>query len=789
MNGCFDQWKALTTRCNPIEGGVGTRMYESFYRLRKTPFRLTPDPSFFFESRTHKRGAAYLCYAMQQGEGFVVITGKPGTGKTELMLNLIREFDDPHVVFAKIVSTNVNADDFLALVAASFGLSSEGLGKGILLKTLENFFIACARQDKQVFLLIDEAHNLSTTSLTELSMLSNFQLGEKAILRCFLLGQESLAKKLEKPKLAHLKQRVIASAHLDPMNEAETAEYIKHRLTLAGWRGDPRFHDDAYPLIYKFTGGIPRQINFFCHRLLLQGYIDELHKIDAGVVRGVIKELLEETTVAHAPCNPDEHFTVPFPNTRTSVRQRNRLHVANMQKPRTSAPLLKVVANQALAIKPESTFPATEKKSTGSALITSPANLADADVLQELARDGARRLLRMLTQDSQADRELRASVAFYIRTESARLMSPDSIRQLNATIPVAPAHSPPVRTSQRLSSAGKWAAVASIAVFAVIVSPQLQHTDKPVIPANSADDSKATNRLTVAMLMPIGENRISASGPVTIIDSPQSNNSLTTLGISLADIVTEANPPSTTKATEQLTVEQHKLPETNNALRQKKEEKKAENMPIRLANNNKTTILPQTAKPPSQSLKTRPPPEHRKPVGISNTPAVVFPLSPPPSLAPTKPAKDQSKPVTPSATPKQTPVTGNPVESTTTETDIPAADLKILLSRLTSAYEAGNLRKLVSVFAENAHSNNKTSLNAIEDDYRKLFDVTDMRKMMISNIQWEKIKNRMRGKGNFQLVVREKGAGRVTSYDGSIEFDVAQSTRGIVITQLDYRYD
>ncbi|NOX91877.1 MAG: hypothetical protein GXP18_05350, partial [Gammaproteobacteria bacterium] len=123
------------------------------------------------------------------------------------------------------------------------------------------------------------------------------------------------------------------------------------------------------------------------------------------------------------------------------------------------------------------------------------------------------------------------------------------------------------------------------------------------------------------------------------------------------------------------------------------------------------------------------------------------------------------------------------------ETGIPKADLKILLSRLTSAYEAGNLRKLVSVFAENARSNDKISLDEIEDDYRKLFDVTDMRKMMINDVQWKTFKNRMRGKGNFQLVVREKGAGRVVSYDGSIRFDVAQGTRGIVITQLDYHYD
>jgi len=770
------------------KGGVRTRMYESFYKLRKTPFRLTPDPYFFFESRTHKRGAAYLRYAMQQGEGFVVITGAPGTGKTELMFNLIREFDEPRSVFAKIVSTNLNAGDLLELIAASFELSTEGLGKGLLLKKLENFFIACTRQGKPVFLLIDEAHNLSTASLAELSMLSNFQLGEKAILRCFLLGQESLEKKLEEPELTHLKQRVIASAHLTPMNSAETTEYIKYRLTRAGWKDDPRFHDNAYPLIYKFTGGIPRQINFFCNRLLLQGYIDELHKIDVGVVYGVIKELLEETTIAHAPCDPDKYFTGPRPDADTTVHRHNHPRVANTQGFRPPPPFLKVVTNQALAIKPEFTPLTTDNKSIGTALIASHASLKETDVLQELTRDGARRLLRTLTQDSQTDRELRASVAFYIRTESARLISPDSIQQLNATIPTRP---PSVGKKHHFSPVWKWAAVAGIAIPGIFIAPQLQYVDTPVtLPDTTAN--KETNRLMVTTIMPAGKSSTSAVLPATTIRLLQDDNNLATLETPLSRVVTEVSP-STTEAIEQLVAEQHKIPETNTVLRQKEKERKAESILVALANNDKAAVLSQTEKPSPQPFKTRSPSENRKPVGISkttDTPTIVSLVPSLPSLALSKPAEEQPRPVPSSTAPRPAPVTDNQTEpTTTTETNIPAADLNILLSRLTYAYETGNLRKLVSVFAENARSNGKTSLNEIEDDYRKLFDVTDMRKMMISDIQWKKFRNQMRGKGNFQLVVREKGAGRVTSYDGRIKFDVIRSTRGIVITQLDYRYD
>jgi len=339
----------------------------------------------------------------------------------------------------------------------------------------------------------------------------------------------------------------------------------------------------------------------------------------------------------------------------------------------------------------------------------------------------------------------------------------------------------------------------------VFTASQLQHIDKPVTLSNTAGNQE-TNGLIVATIapaqiqdaangekgtsrsgqpeaiMPVGKNSTAASGSATTIDSLQDDNNLATPETSFSRIVTEAGP-LTTGATEPLTVEQHKTPETNKTSHQKE---KADSIQTTLANNDQASGLPQTAKPSPRPSKTRLPSESQKSTKVSkttDTSAVISSLPSASSLA-------LAKPVTLPMRHEQPSVDSNPVEPTTAaETEIPATDLKILLSRLTSAYETGNLRKLVSIFAENAHSNDKTSLNEIEDDYRKLFAVTDMRKMMISNIQWEKVKDQMRGKGNFQLTVREKGAGRVTSYDGSIKFGVAQSTRGIVITQLDYLYD
>ena len=279
-------------------------MYESFYKLHPTPFRLTPDPHFFFESKTHKRGLAYLRFAFYQREGFVVVTGAPGTGKTELMLNMVHEIPRDKVTLAKIVTSNLEADDLLDLVAASFLIDPELLSKGSMLKRLEDYFLAQSRMGKQVLLIIDEAHNLSVKSLIELSMLSNFQIDEKPLVQCFLLGQEPLEDKLRLPELTHLKQRVIASTHLEKLNPEETREYILHRLLRSGWNNNPIIRDTAFALIHFYTKGIPRRINSMCNRILLQAFLENRNDIGSDLVHQIIEELQEE--IAEERINLDE---------------------------------------------------------------------------------------------------------------------------------------------------------------------------------------------------------------------------------------------------------------------------------------------------------------------------------------------------------------------------------------------------------------------------------------------------------------------------------------------------
>jgi general secretion pathway protein A len=274
-------------------------MYESFYKLKGKPFQLSPDPNFFFGSRNHRRAMSYLRYGLTQGEGFIVITGDVGTGKTTLVRSLFADIAKENIVAAQMVTTQLEADDLLKMTASLFGLPCEGMSKATLLKNLESFFIARAREGKRVLLVVDEAQNLPPGSLEELRMLSNYQLAGRALLQSFLLGQEEFRKTLQGDGIEQLRQRIIASYHLNPMDQDETKSYIYHRLQRVGWHDDPHFSEDSFELIHRYTKGIPRRINTFCDRLLLFGYLEEKHVIDADVVQTVIEELKTEVGVVH----------------------------------------------------------------------------------------------------------------------------------------------------------------------------------------------------------------------------------------------------------------------------------------------------------------------------------------------------------------------------------------------------------------------------------------------------------------------------------------------------------
>src|SRR5581483_559972 len=269
-------------------------MYEPYYRFSAKPFQLSPDPRFFYESRVHKRAYAYLEYGLFQGEGFIVITGEVGAGKTTIVRNLLSHLNPSQVVAAHLVSTQLDADDLLRSVATSLGLTAKGTDKASLLAELERFLRQLTGEKKRALLIVDEAQNLTARAVEELRMLSNFQAGDRALLQSFLVGQPELRRILRAPDMQQFRQRIIASYHLGPLDRGETEAYIQHRLKHVGWVGNPKLENDVYDAIFAFTAGIPRRINLVANRLLLAGYLNEKHVLRGSDVEEVAKEMSEE---------------------------------------------------------------------------------------------------------------------------------------------------------------------------------------------------------------------------------------------------------------------------------------------------------------------------------------------------------------------------------------------------------------------------------------------------------------------------------------------------------------
>jgi putative secretion ATPase (PEP-CTERM system associated) len=272
-------------------------MYDGFYNLSKKPFQLNADSEFFFNSAVHKRALAYMRYGLTQGEGFVVVTGKPGTGKTMLVKELVNSLNSANITIGIMVSSQVGADDLLKIISATFGLSYEGEDKSTLLTRIERFFIQQATEGKRVLMIVDEAQNLPKDSLEELRMLSNFEMSGKSLFQTFLIGQQQLGERLFLPEMEQLRQRIVATYQLKPLNEEETKNYILFRLEKAGWNQSPQFEDDVFNEICSYSQGIPRRINTLCDRVLLFGYLDELKVITLSAVQKVIVDIEEEASM------------------------------------------------------------------------------------------------------------------------------------------------------------------------------------------------------------------------------------------------------------------------------------------------------------------------------------------------------------------------------------------------------------------------------------------------------------------------------------------------------------
>ena len=266
-------------------------MYKKFFSFRERPFKLVPNPEYYYLSRSHEEATAHLTYALAQGDGFVEITGEVGTGKTMLCRVFLDNLDEQTEV-AYIFNPKLGPLQLLRAINDEFGIDSSSGDTKELIDTLNTYLMRKRTEGRRAILLIDEAQNLARNVLEQLRLLSNLETSRYKLLQIILVGQPELADTLDSYELRQLGQRITLSCHLQPLSAGEVREYIEHRLHVAAVH-DPNVHftRGAYRSIWRFSRGIPRLINIVCDRCLLTAFSRETHRITGRIARSAIGEL------------------------------------------------------------------------------------------------------------------------------------------------------------------------------------------------------------------------------------------------------------------------------------------------------------------------------------------------------------------------------------------------------------------------------------------------------------------------------------------------------------------
>ncbi len=274
-------------------------MYLEPFKLKELPFRLSPDPQFLYLSKQHARAKAYMESTIWFTDGFVVITGEIGSGKTTLIESFLKEVP-ADVVVAQINQTQVTPIDFLQAVLAQFGFSPFKMRKAELITTLNNFLIEQYAAGRRVLLIVDEAQNLSMRVLEEIRMLSGVETTKEKVLRIILAGQPELNDKLDAPELEQLTQRVRLRFHLQQLSESESRAYIQHRLEVAGAGDRELFSPDTYAEIFRYCGGVPRLINTLCDTAMMAAFTGDRDSVTHADIAAAVQEL-QWLDFAHRP--------------------------------------------------------------------------------------------------------------------------------------------------------------------------------------------------------------------------------------------------------------------------------------------------------------------------------------------------------------------------------------------------------------------------------------------------------------------------------------------------------
>ncbi|MCG7923436.1 MAG: AAA family ATPase [Candidatus Thiodiazotropha lotti] len=309
--------------------GITAAMYESFFGFKDTPFRLSADEKFRYAHNNYLRASAYLAYALQQSEGFVMITGQPGSGKTTLVRDVISEIDNSKFNALNLVTSQLQAEELLRKVALEYGLPAESYNKATLLTSISKHLSDLYDRGQRSILFLDEAQNLSANGLEELRLLSNLQKGNCSLLQIVLIGHDELRELVLNPKMEHIQQRLIATCQIKPMSAEQSREYIIHRMGIVGWQQDPQLADEVYGLVHQAAQGVPRKINHLMSRLLLFASLEEKHSLTDEDVLVILEELVDERRITLAE---NESFTDFAERYRIEKQQHSMEQQAAVQK-------------------------------------------------------------------------------------------------------------------------------------------------------------------------------------------------------------------------------------------------------------------------------------------------------------------------------------------------------------------------------------------------------------------------------------------------------------------------
>lgn len=762
-------------------------MYTKYYGLQAQPFRLTPDPYFFFTSATHKSALAYLRYGMKLGEGFIVVTGAAGTGKTTLSLALLGSLARDEMVVGELVTTHLQDEDLLRSIAAAFKLSAAG-AKSDLIFRLQGFFTRHAQAGKHVLLVVDEAHNLPQSSFEELRMLSNFHRGSQALLQCILLGQPPLRDMLAQTGMEQFQQRVIATHHLHPLSPTETRGYILHRLQQAGWRGDPGFTAEAVRLVHQYTQGIPRLINALCNRLMLYGYIEEKHQIDAtatiqvyneweqefghmGSVEPLRQPQLEEINFAGIT---QKHVTLDravgayAPACRAAPAARPKATLAA----RPAAPVPASAHTTATDVRRNAAIASPQSGAPLALSISPPRDAPPQPTFTERITDAIVRLISAsgspstpfsspLSQKSALLLPLTASVVvLVIGAMILPVNNPEPKLLAKIATPPSPKTAATAPAQPKTMAAHKLKATAPAADPSLLSAAPLQSQQPaPEQVATPGTDANDTLPVTSTAAIEIAQRTHDIpAGHIPRIVMPE-----TEFAALIPQPQPEAKSPPQPVAQQSHAVQAPQVSATEVAAR-------APASPVKVPLKTEAHAAPATVISPKKT----------KPQQIE--------IAPPPGLAAAVAVATVNSQQQPSTSSE------HPLQTTSEITEAPKAlpisedELSTLLARFRGAYDSGDMNALMQLFASDARGDDDDDRASITHSYQKLFNVTDERSLALKDLHWRSVGDTVQGEGQFVATVKDKGRNWTSSYVGTINLRIEKRDGQVLITALRHSY-